>query len=232
MEQLRLETHPEAGGEAAYQGGALWTEEQRRAIDADEPYVFVEAGAGTGKTGVLVDRYCDAVEAAEAGTDAVLAFTFTEKAAGELRGRVRFELRRRAAIAEEAGDHARARRLRELARSPGAWLTTIHGFCRRLLAAHPIAAGVDPGFRVFDQTEADLLAERAFDDAFDALLADPDPAKLTLAAARVRAALRDLVRGAHDELRSLGQERPALEPHLPGPTSRASSSSAPPRARR
>jgi ATP-dependent helicase/nuclease subunit A len=216
MEQLRLETHPEAGGEAAYQGGALWTEEQRRAIDADEPYVFVEAGAGTGKTGVLVDRYCDAVEAAEAGTDAVLAFTFTEKAAGELRGRVRFELRRRAAIAEEAGDHARARRLRELARSPGAWLTTIHGFCRRLLAAHPIAAGVDPGFRVFDQTEADLLAERAFDDAFDALLADPDPAKLTLAAARVRAALRDLVRGAHDELRSLGQERPALEP-LAGP---------------
>ena len=191
------------------------TREQRLAIDANDPYVFVEAGAGTGKTGVLVDRYCDAVEAAENGTDAVLSFTFTEKAAGELRGRVRAELRRRAARAEELGDEGRARRLRELARSPGAWLTTIHGFCRRLLAAHPIAAGVDPGFRVLDAIEADLLAERAFEDAFDELLDEPEPARLALAAARQRRVLRDLVRGAHDELRSLGRERPALDP-LPG----------------
>lgn len=193
-----------------------WTGEQHLAITADDPFVFVEAGAGTGKTGVLVERYCNAVESAEAGTDSVLAFTFTEKAAGELRMRVRAELRRRAAAAEDAGEAERARRLRELARAPGAWLTTIHGFCRRLLAAHPIAAGVDPGFRVLDAVESELLAERAFDDAFDRLLAEPDPARLTLAAARQRAILRELVSGAHDELRSLGRSEPRLEP-IPGP---------------
>jgi ATP-dependent helicase/nuclease subunit A len=187
------------------------TAEQAAAIEARDPYVFVEAGAGTGKTGVLVERYCDAVAVAETGADAVLAFTFTEKAAGELRARVRAELRRRAAAANERGDAERARELRELARAPGAWMTTIHGFCRRLVAAHPLAAGVDPGFRVLDAPESDLLAERAFESAFDELLADPSPSRLALAAARRRPVLRDLVRGAHDELRSLGRERPSLE---------------------
>ncbi len=161
---------------------------------------------------MLVERYCDAVVAAEAGADAVLAFTFTEKAAGELRARVRAELRRRAAGAEQDGDGGRARELRALSRAPGAWVTTIHGFCRRLVAAHPLAAGVDPGFRVLDAPESDLLAERAFEAAFDELLADPSPPRLALAAARPRFVLRELVRGAHDELRSLGRERPTLDP--------------------
>ena len=64
------------------------TPEQARAIDARDRDVLLEAGAGTGKTLVLVDRYCDAAEDG-AGIDGILAFTFTERAAAELRHRIR-----------------------------------------------------------------------------------------------------------------------------------------------
>lgn len=217
-EQLRLTDQADAdpGAERADRTGRpRHTPDQRAAIEAGDPYVFVEAGAGTGKTGVLVDRYCDAVEATEGGVGAVLAITFTEKAAGELRARIRAELRRRAAEAGGAGESERELRLISLARAPAAWVTTIHGFCRRLLAAHPVAAGVDPRFRVLEPVEAELLAERAFADAVEELLAEPDPDRLALVAARSAPQLRDLVRGAHDELRSLGHERPELGELLP-----------------
>ena len=138
------------------------TAEQRAAIDARDRDVFCEAGAGTGKTRVLVDRYCDAVEHDELGIEAILAFTFTERAAAELRSRVRRELARRS----RSGARARrqtssptrlARASRETER---AWVTTIHGFCRRLLAAHPAAAGIDPRFRVLAESEASRLRRR------------------------------------------------------------------------
>ena len=75
------------------------TPEQRLAIDSRDRDVFCEAGAGTGKTRVLVERYCDAVELDGVGIEAILAFTFTERAAAELRSRLRLELGRRAARA-------------------------------------------------------------------------------------------------------------------------------------
>ena len=109
--------------------------------------VLLEAGAGTGKTGVMVDRYCRLVCDSGLAPDAVLAFTFTDKAAAELRQRIRAELARRA---ERGSERAAA----ALAGIGGAWVTTIHGFCNRVLAAHPVAAGVDPGFRVLDAPEA------------------------------------------------------------------------------
>src|SRR5689334_1401493 len=102
------------------------TPEQRAAIDVRDRDVLLEAGAGTGKTGVLVDRYCDLVTEDGVSPDALLAFTFTDKAAGQLRERVRDELGRRA-----ASDPRAAARLAEvLAGFGGAWITTIHGFCR------------------------------------------------------------------------------------------------------
>src|SRR5213595_1799829 len=132
------------------------TAEQRRAIAARGGDVFCEAGAGTGKTRVLVERYCDAAVVEGVELERILALTFTERAAAELRGRIRRELNRRAeARAAAAGRHE----LRQLARATDrAFITTIHGFCRRLLAAHPIAGGVDPGFRVLDADEASARA--------------------------------------------------------------------------
>jgi ATP-dependent helicase/nuclease subunit A len=180
------------------------TPEQARAIDARDRDVLVEAGAGTGKTLVLVDRYCEAAEEG-AGIDGILAFTFTERAAAELRHRIRRELATRASRARDAGDEERAARLAEMSReSERAWISTIHGFCRRLLASHPVALGLDPRFRVVDEAEAERIAGRAFDDALETVLAGGDPEAARLVAAVGIPPLRDMVRTAHDELRSLG----------------------------
>ena len=97
--------------------------------------------------------------------DAILAFTFTDKAAAELRQRIRAELTRRA----EAGSERAAEVLSAIG---GAWVTTIHGFCNRLLAGHPVAAGIDPGFRVLDAPETARAAREAFDEALREFLAD------------------------------------------------------------
>jgi ATP-dependent helicase/nuclease subunit A len=190
------------------------TPEQRRAISRREIDVLLEAGAGTGKTRVLVERYCEAAE--EDGIDAILAFTFTERAAGELRHRIREELRRRAAEAAAAGQAERARLLAELSReSERAWISTIHGFCRRLLATHPVALGLDPRFRVLDELEAERVALRAFDEALERFLADSEPGRPRFVAAMRVTTLRDLVITAHDELRGQGREIALPQPAAP-----------------
>jgi ATP-dependent helicase/nuclease subunit A len=186
------------------------TPEQRAAIEARSRNVLLEAGAGSGKTGVMVERYCRLVVDEDVSPDAVLAFTFTDKAAAELRARVRAELFRRA-----AGSDAKAVRAAALLTTiGGAWITTIHGFCNRVLAAHPVAAGVDPGFRVLDQPEAERAAREAFDAALAEFLAGAEPAREETVAAYDLEGLRAVVVATHDELRSRG----IAEPSLPAPT--------------
>jgi ATP-dependent exoDNAse (exonuclease V) beta subunit len=185
------------------------TPEQEKAIDASSRDVLVEAGAGSGKTGVMVERYCRLVCDREIAADAVLAFTFTDKAATELRQRVRAELESRASQGS-----GRAREL--LAAFGGAWITTIHGFCNRLLAAHPVAVGIDPRFRVLDAAEAERAGRQAFDEALDDFLAGGEAAREATVAAFDLAGLRAMVWGAHAELRSRGVASPRL-PKPPPP---------------
>jgi ATP-dependent helicase/nuclease subunit A len=189
------------------------TEEQRAAIEASGVEVLVEAGAGTGKTGVIVDRYCRLVCEQGISPDAILAFTFTDKAAAELRQRIRAEIERRA----EAGSE-RAREL--LPGLGGTWVTTIHGFCNRLLSAHPVAVGIDPRFRVLDALEAERAAFEAFDEALEAFLGEGDREREGTVAAFDIAGLRGIVLGVHAELRSRGDTQPRLpsppEPDVPG----------------
>ncbi len=189
------------------------TTEQRAAIEATSAEVLVEAGAGTGKTGVMVDRYCRLVCERGVSPDAVLAFTFTDKAAAELRQRIRAEIERRA----EAGSE-RAREL--LPALGGAWVTTIHGFCNRLLSAHPVAVGIDPRFRVLDAPETERAAGEAFDEALEAFLQGDDRDRENTVAAFDIGGLRAMVIGCHAELRSRGMAEPRLpeppEPDVPG----------------
>jgi ATP-dependent helicase/nuclease subunit A len=182
------------------------TPEQAAAIEARGRDVLLEAGAGSGKTGVMVERYVRLVVDENVSPDAVLAFTFTDKAAAELRARVRAELSRRA-----AGSGAKAVRAAGLLSTVGgAWITTIHGFCNRVLAAHPVAAGVDPGFRVLDQPEAERAAREAFDTALAEFLADGAAEREETVAAYDLEGLRGVVVAIHDELRSRGAADPAL----------------------
>jgi len=181
------------------------TPEQRAAIGRGGD-LLIEAGAGTGKTGVMVDRYCRLVCDEGVSPDAVLAFTFTDKAAAELRQRIRAALSARAEAGEE-----RAREL--LGAIGGAWVTTIHGFCNRLLAGHPVAAGIDPGFRLLDAAEAERVAREAFDEGLEAFLATGDADRERTVAAFDVGGLRAIAFGVHAELRSRG----VAEPRLPEP---------------
>ena len=206
-----LPPRPGAGDRRGLRGGGAVSErtptpEQAAAIGAAGRDVLLEAGAGTGKTGTMVDRYCRLTCEEGVPPDEILAFTFTDKAAAELRQRIRAELVRRAAEGDE-----RARGL--LAGIGGAWITTIHGFCNRLLAGHPVAAGIDPGFRVLDAPEAERAAREAFDDALEEFLAGGEEAREETVATFEIDGLRSLVIGVHAELRSRG----IAEPRLPEP---------------
>jgi ATP-dependent helicase/nuclease subunit A len=182
------------------------TPEQQRAVDRRDGSLLVRAGAGTGKTAVLVERFVRAVVEDGAAVEAILAITFTEKAAAEMRARVRagfLELGRR--------EEARA--------SEGAQISTIHGFCARLLRAHALSAGIDPDFRVLDELEAERLAVEAFDEALEAFMSADLAERTELVASYTPDRLRDMVRTAHSHLRSRGQRRPRLEkaePPRPG----------------
>ncbi len=193
---------------------------QRAAIEFRRRDVFTEAGAGSGKTGVLVERYCDCVTEDGVAPDAILAFTFTERAAAELRQRVRRRLMRRAHAAADGCDLERARDIARAAREgERAWITTIHGFCRRLLAAHPVAARMDPRFRVLDEAESSRLRERAFASALDEVVEAGGPAAARFAAGFSGPRLREMVIDAHERLRSQGVDPPRLPD--PGPPVRS-----------
>ena len=194
------------------------TGQQSAAVESRDRDVFLRAGAGTGKTTVLVERFCAAALDPEVGASRILAFTFTERAADQLRRRIRKELSARAQGAEGEQLEAVNEALDGIER---AWISTIHGFCRRVLASHPAAAGIDPRFRVVDEAEAERLAARAFDSALEALVATGEPEALELAAANRRRTLLEMTRGAYDELRSHGDPRPELPELAPPDTAAA-----------
>jgi ATP-dependent helicase/nuclease subunit A len=133
-------------------------EARERILRETRKTMFVEAGAGTGKTTALVGRIV-AIVADGARIDQIAAITFTEKAAAELTDRVRQQLERAAAgDGEYAGltEAARARCREAAAGIDGAAFQTIHAFARKLLAAHPVQAGLPPEFDVLDETEEEL----------------------------------------------------------------------------
>ena len=166
--------------------------EQQAAVDA-RGLVFVSAGAGTGKTKVLVERFARAVCDEGVDVESILVITYTEKAAGELRSRIRAELTVRG-----RPDLARA--------LDGAWISTIHGFCHRLLRSHPFAAGVDPRFRVVDESQGRVLRGEAFETSLTEFCAQDDPARLRLLAVYGADGLRRMLTGVYETLRSAGRE--------------------------
>ena len=129
--------------------------------------LLVEAAAGTGKTSELVARIVNVLAAGTAEVGEILAVTFTEKAAGELKLRLRegLEHARHAPPGSPAGGDAAPRNVEHaIAHLEEAQVSTIHGFCADLLRERPVEAGVDPRFEVLADTT------RAFGQAFDAWL--------------------------------------------------------------
>ena len=141
----------------------------RRDLDTT---LIVEAAAGTGKTTALVGRIVAALMAGRARLDRLVAVTFTELAAGELKLRLRTEIereRRRDAI---DGD-ARRYLTEALPQLEEARIGTIHSFCSELLRERPVEARVDPLFEVAPDDVAGDLFRRAFDRWFEECLEAP-----------------------------------------------------------
>ncbi|MCP3980870.1 MAG: UvrD-helicase domain-containing protein [bacterium] len=149
--------------------------------------LVVLAGAGTGKTSLLVERALNAIGLGHVPIASLAAITFTEKAAGEMRERLATGLDRlRALAAGEGGDAqgTEADRAFEFLTGPGelghdliaqralaamqeldrAQVVTIHGFCSQLLREHPIEAGVDPEFGVDSGEQAEVLRDRVWEE--------------------------------------------------------------------
>jgi ATP-dependent helicase/nuclease subunit A len=127
------------------------TDAQRRAMETVGRDLCVTAGAGSGKTFTLVGRTLHLLVSGEATVGQILAITFTEKAAAEMKERI-------AEALEREGLHRERRELE------GAAISTIHAFCARLLREHAIHARVDPRFSVLEQVEADGLRRQAFEE--------------------------------------------------------------------
>jgi ATP-dependent helicase/nuclease subunit A len=136
--------------------------------------LVIEAAAGTGKTTALVSRIVSVIASGRASLDQIVAVTFTEKAAGELKLRLREEIERKRTDPRQAG--ARRSRLEgSLRQLEQARIGTIHSFCADLLSERPVEAGLDPRFSVAPRDAAQTLLQRAFDNWFENELAKPHP---------------------------------------------------------
>jgi ATP-dependent exoDNAse (exonuclease V) beta subunit len=147
-------------------------DDARRTIREDlDDTIVVEAAAGTGKTTELVSRILHVIARGDARIRDIVAVTFTEKAAGELKLRLRQGLEIERA---RTTDPAVERRLVEAAQNlEEAHVSTIHGFCADLLRERPVEARIDPLFRVLTEAEAERLFGEAFAAWFERALADP-----------------------------------------------------------
>jgi ATP-dependent helicase/nuclease subunit A len=163
------------------------TAEQTRAITTRDVSVALSAGAGCGKTFVLTERFLSHLDQSSddeyqepARLRQLIAITFTDAAAREMRQRIRDKCYERLERAETAGDQRRWQRL--LREIETARISTIHAFCASLLREHAAAAGLDPTFAVLDQGDADVLLYNTIDDTLRRLLEKLDNEVLDLAA--------------------------------------------------
>jgi len=135
--------------------------------------LVVEAAAGTGKTTALVSRIIQVIATGRGELKRLVAVTFTEKAAGELKLRLRAKLETARSGTDEP--EARARLDRGLGQLEEAHIGTIHGFCADLLKERPLQAGVDPQFEVSTDAQTARLYRRVFERWLEEKLADPPP---------------------------------------------------------
>jgi len=198
-----------------------FTGHQKQAIDTDARDICVAAGAGSGKTGVLVERFVRLVVQSRLGllppelrasVDEILVITFTEKATREMKSRIVDELTR-LELTEER------RRLET------AYISTIHGFCSRLLQENPFEVGIDPNFTVLDEPQARRLLRQTIENVVSAAYASGDeaiPALVgTLQSLRKHgeehadpvASLAQSLESLLSKLRSAGWSRKEIEKH-------------------
>src|SRR3989441_7036718 len=135
--------------------------EQKIAAHTLDRHISVTAGPGAGKTTVLVERYLEILRTQKVSVDNIVAITFTIRAANEMRERVRREIDERL---RSSDGNQRQRWLRHKRALEGAVITTIHGFCSRLLHEFPVEANVDPQFVLLDEHQAAMMLDAVVEE--------------------------------------------------------------------
>ncbi len=145
------------------------TPTQRRALQRNLN-LAVTAGAGTGKTRVLVERYLDLLLTAGVNIREILAITFTNKAAAEMINRVAGRLDE---LLNQTATLPRRQELLDLRdRLSSAYISTIHAFCLRILREYPVEAGLDPDFSQLNEMQNELLIEQTISSELEKISAD------------------------------------------------------------
>ncbi len=198
---------------------------ERIVTDLDHT-LFVEAGAGSGKTTALVDRIVALVSSGAEDLAAIAAITFTEKAAAELRHRVRARLQDAVERAGEVtaptfDDALVAERCRRaLDQLDGAAIGTLHAFARRILTHYPLEAGLPPRVEVLDELSSELAFERRWRVDREHLFGDRavESALDLLVSIGVRLdTLRELAVAMHADWDLVAERVPATAGELPDP---------------
>jgi ATP-dependent helicase/nuclease subunit A len=171
---------------------ADFTKQQDDAINNHQSNLIVVAGAGSGKTRVLVERYLTLLEKNPTWSiNALVAITFTREAALEMRNRVRQDLEERAQKAEN-----RTLWANHLAQMDSARITTIHGLCADILRANAAEAGIDPRFEVLEPVESINLLSDVIDIVLQDLANDDADDSAALFTEYDMSAIRDVLSNA------------------------------------
>lgn len=144
--------------------GSTWTDDQWEAIVRNGENILVAAAAGSGKTAVLVERIIRRIsdERHPMDVDRLLVATFTKAAAAEMRSRIRD------ALEAELQKRPDSRHLRsQLALLGKASITTLHSFCMEVIQRHYQTIGLDPGFRIANETEAALMRQDLLEELIE-----------------------------------------------------------------
>jgi ATP-dependent helicase/nuclease subunit A len=141
-----------------------WTDDQWKAIMAKNQNILVAAAAGSGKTAVLVERIIQKIISQEdpIDVDQLLVVTFTNASAAEMRHRIGEALEKEIAK-QPAANHLR----RQLTLLNRASISTLHSFCLEVIRKYYYLIDIDPGFRIADETERELLRDEVLDELFE-----------------------------------------------------------------
>ncbi|MBI2809329.1 MAG: UvrD-helicase domain-containing protein, partial [Candidatus Melainabacteria bacterium] len=146
------------------------TEQQQRAVTSIDRNVLVSAGAGSGKTHVLVERYIELLRCnPEMSVSNIVAVTYTRKAAAEMRTRLKAKI---AQLQITVDLEERARWNQCYTEIDGARIVTIHSLCESILKAFPVDAAIDPQFEIVDDVGQSQLLRNAIDHAFREVIDD------------------------------------------------------------
>ncbi len=181
-----------------------WTDDQWKAIMAKDRDILVAAAAGSGKTAVLVERIIQKILSKEdpIDVDELLVVTFTNASAAEMRHRIG-EALEKAIDADPTSRHLR----KQLSLLNKASISTLHSFCMEVIRKYYYLIDVDPGFRIADETEAQLIRDEVMDELFEEQYGKKDNEPFfhlvdSFTSDRSDAALMDIVRSIYDFARS------------------------------